>query len=162
MSTGHESRAGKGWIPRLFLRGRKSTSGKNDNTPTPMALVSQSVHESRKHLIELARHGKLRCGIESEFGYWKPEPFRAAKIVPVSTWALKLGGLASCAVCGKSLKDEVSVSHGCCANHADWRIVWVHHSWSGAELNNSMADQLERMVRQYEAENQTNQEEQSE
>lgn len=127
-----------------------------------MVVVSQSVHEARIRLVGLARQGKLRSGLQSEFGYWKPEPFRAAKVVPVSTWALKAQGIAFCVVCAKSLEGESVESRGLCSRHVDWRIVWVHHSWSGAELNNSMADQLERMVRQYEAENQTDQEEEDE
>ena len=113
--------------------------------------VSCEVIEARVQLIELARRGKLHSHLRTEFGYWKPQPLRAAKVIPVSTWALKLGGLASCAVCGKSLKDEVSVPHGRCALHADWEIVWDHHSGSDAESDNSIAAQLRRIVARHES-----------
>lgn len=104
--------------------------------------ITREVHEARERLLQLVINRKLRSNIPTEFGYWQSAPLRAAKVVPVSTWALMCGGIASCVVCGTSMRDQVDTPTGRCVRHADWVILWEPHNGSDSEVNKRFADAL--------------------
>ena len=58
------------------------------------------------------------------------------RVVTESTWALKFGGLVHCAVCEDIHGVRVglpSEQGGLCNEHSEWKIFYVHHSWSPTE-----------------------------
>jgi hypothetical protein len=108
--------------------------------------TTSEVLEARERLLQLVIDRKLRSNIRTEFGYWKPEPLRAAKVVPVSTWALMCSGFANCAVCGVSISESDLSRGGRCISHLDWEILWEPHNGSDGEINKRFADALLKII----------------
>lgn len=59
-----------------------------------------------------------------------PEDRRRAWILVSSTWRMKLGGAATCAVCGRRCPRG---HRDLCRDHTAYRFLWNHHSWGGEE-----------------------------
>lgn len=108
--------------------------------------ITNEVLEARERLLQLVLARKLRSNIRTEFGYWQPAPLRAAKVVPVSTWALMCRGFANCAVCGDSISQSDLSRGGRCINHLDWEILWEPHNGSDGEVNKRFADALRTII----------------
>lgn len=71
------------------------------------------------------------------------------KVVTESTWALKFGGLAHCAVCQeyRDVRVELPIEcRGLCPEHADWKIFYEHHSWDDLEHREAVLQQLRRWL----------------
>jgi hypothetical protein len=67
------------------------------------------------------------------------------KVVTESTWALKFGGLVHCAVCEEIHEVRVELPReqgGLCDEHAEWKIFYVHHSWSPTERRQATLERL--------------------
>ena len=67
------------------------------------------------------------------------------RVVQVSTWALKAGGLVHCAVCWhvRGVRKELPHSrHGLCSEHAGWKIFYRHHSWDAFEQHDAAVEHL--------------------
>ncbi len=67
------------------------------------------------------------------------------KVVTESTWALKFGGLAHCAVCQEYRDVRVELPRergGRCEEHDEWKIFYRHHSWDDLEHREAVLQQL--------------------
>ena len=72
------------------------------------------------------------------------------RVVQESTWALKAGGLAHCAVCQHVKGVRVKLPReraGRCPEHATWKIFYRHHSWDASERNDEALLHMKRWLR---------------
>ena len=71
------------------------------------------------------------------------------RVVTKSTWALKAGGLVHCAVCKHIRGERVELARerrGLCDEHAEWKIVFIHHSWSPIEQHQAAVEKLRQWL----------------
>lgn len=119
---------------------------------------ADAIYASRLSLRELFPDKVLDSRVEALIDEIVEHCNPPIRVVSESTWALKAGGLVHCAVCQEVLGVRVELpqeSHGRCPEHADWKIFYVHHSWSPTELHDAIVMKLrEWLAKAMQAENQ--------